>query len=183
MSDSGIWEKIKNLKEILTVIILLFGTEGGVIGLLLKYFDKIPQKHLIAIIMIIFFPYMAAIAITAKLLKKIKTYISITYSDVPPEYEPIFIIKGQGIKFYAFAPRAPFDPFEKANDIVVQPICPLCKTPLKDSPKLLGGHVWKCVRCKFKKTDSRSLPEVLIDAEVIAKDDYRKELYKNYKKE
>jgi ribosomal protein L37AE/L43A/uncharacterized integral membrane protein len=54
-------------------------------------------------------------------------------------------------------------------DVATPPRCPRCKTELEESQRFLGGYVWKCVRCGFKRSNKESFYREADRAEKIAR--------------
>ena len=57
-------------------------------------------------------------------------------------------------------------------EIKTPPKCPKCKTEIEEYRSFWGGHIWKCVRCKFKKRNKDSIYRESERAEKIARREF-----------
>jgi ribosomal protein L37AE/L43A len=76
---------------------------------------------------------------------------------------------------------APWESFNPSNispsriEADTPPRCPKCETEIEESHNFLGGYVWKCVRCGFRKRNKNSFYKEVDRAEKIARREWEKQ--------
>ena len=68
------------------------------------------------------------------------------------------------------------------DDVTVDtpPRCPKCKTEIEEQHVLIGGYLWKCINCSFKKRNKDSYYTEANRAEKIAKRKVEEELERKF---
>ena len=61
------------------------------------------------------------------------------------------------------------DPRPSEIRIATPARCPKCETELKEKPLILGGFLWYCIKCNFKKRSKESFHDTSKNVELLAR--------------
>jgi hypothetical protein len=140
MTD-GIMNRVEAILDSVYKFLLIVSIVSGCMSMSIKidmlgvkdYFND--YLHEIVIIFLLSLFFVIIIKLIKKRLKKIRYLPIIRYTNTPPESRYDGIFKYATIKWRIFVPdRSLLSSLERINSIEVQPVCPNCETPLKDSP-------------------------------------------------
>jgi hypothetical protein len=82
--------------------------------------------------------------------------------------------RGRAIEGVGSETQPEIDP--DSIEVVSPPLCPNCKTGLQEKPGLVGGHIWRCVGCGWRKRSSENFTTVATQAELYFQGRWRKDL-------